>query len=59
MKLAIQVDNVVRKAYGILAFISLGIEYRGREVMLNFINPWSDLNRTTACCSSHLNVGKM
>jgi len=33
LKASGQVDMVVKKAYGILAFISRGIEYKSREVM--------------------------
>ena len=34
LKVGTQVDKVVKKAYGVLAFIGRGIEFRSREVML-------------------------
>ena len=34
LKAASQVEAVVKKAYGILAFINRGIEFRNREIML-------------------------
>ena len=34
LKVGTQVDRVVKKAYGVLAFIGRGIEFRSREVML-------------------------
>ena len=34
LKVATQVDRVVKKAYGVLAFIGRGIEFRSHEVML-------------------------
>uniref|UniRef100_A0A4W3GR14 Reverse transcriptase domain-containing protein n=1 Tax=Callorhinchus milii TaxID=7868 RepID=A0A4W3GR14_CALMI len=35
LKVAGQVDNAVKKAFGVLSFISRGIEYKSREVMVN------------------------
>ena len=34
LKVATQVDKVVKKAYGMLAFIGRGIEYKNWQVML-------------------------
>ena len=34
LKVATQMDKVVKKAYGMLAFIGRGIEYRNWQVML-------------------------
>eukprot|EP00061_Rhincodon_typus_P011839 g37154.t1 len=34
LKVAVQVDKVVKKAYSILAFIGRGIEYKDRHIML-------------------------
>ncbi|XP_059510326.1 adenylate kinase 2, mitochondrial isoform X1 [Stegostoma tigrinum] len=34
LKVPTQVDKVVKKAYGVLAFINRGIEFKSREVML-------------------------
>eukprot|EP00061_Rhincodon_typus_P000495 g11892.t1 len=34
LKAATQVDGVVKEAYGVLAFINRGIEFKSRELML-------------------------
>ena len=34
LKVSVQVGNVMRKAYGMLAFIGRGIEYKSRSLML-------------------------
>ena len=42
LKVNMQVQSAVRKANAMLAFMSRGLEYKGRDVLLRLYNLWSD-----------------
>jgi len=59
LKVASQVDRPVKKAYRVLAFINMGIEFKSREVMLQLYKLLVRPHLEYCVHSGHLTIGSV